>query len=407
MTIHTTGSLIDTLRTFRLISAEQYKELFTQIHSKGGDPRPLAKQLVQRGWLTVYQINQLFAGRGKELVVGAYRVVDRLGQGGLSNVYKARHVELDHVVALKVIRPEVLANPEGRRQFLQEVDAMTRLDHPNIVQFCDADHHDDTCYFAMEYIDGIDLGKHVKLSGPLSVRRASEYIRQAATGLQHAHERNLVHRDIKPGNLFVSVARRSSSAHKGRGAAARYAHHRITILDWGLAALRSSRTIDEVPAIDDLAKGLMGTADYLSPEQARNASAVDIRGDIYSLGCSLYYLLTGQPPFPSGTLMQKILQHQEAQPKPIESFRGDVPAGFSAVLDRLLAKNAEERYQTPAAAALALLPFARMATTKASAQSSAALKTSLPTKAKDHTPLPARLAGQPERKPTASDTACA
>jgi len=106
-------------------------------------------------------------------------------------------------------------------------------------------------------------------------------------------------------------------------------------------------------------------------------------------------------------LMQKILQHQEAQPKPIESFRGDVPAGFSAVLDRLLAKNAEERYQTPAAAALALLPFARMATTRASAQSSAALKTSLPTKAKDHTPLPARLAGQPERKPTASDTACA
>src|SRR6516164_4480288 len=147
MTIHTTGSLIDTLRTFRLISAEQYKELFTQIHSKGGDPRPLAKQLVQRGWLTVYQINQLFAGRGKELVVGAYRVVDRLGQGGLSNVYKARHVELDHVVALKVIRPEVLANPEGRRQFLQEVDAMTRLEHPNIVQFCDADHHEEACYF--------------------------------------------------------------------------------------------------------------------------------------------------------------------------------------------------------------------------------------------------------------------
>src|SRR6516164_8865107 len=129
MTIHTTGSLIDTLRTFRLISAEQYKELFTQIHSKGGDPRPLAKQLVQRGWLTVYQINQLFA---------------------------------------------------GRRKFLQEVDAMTRLDHPNIVQFCDADHHDDTCYFAMEYIDGIDLGKHVKLGGPGPVREACEFIRQAA-----------------------------------------------------------------------------------------------------------------------------------------------------------------------------------------------------------------------------------
>src|SRR6516164_1676542 len=126
MTIHTTGSLIDTLRTFRLISAEQYKELFTQIHSKGGDPRPLAKQLVQRGWLTVYQINELFAGRGKRLVVGGYRVLDRLGQGGLSQVFKATHVEQDVTVALKVIRPEVLSNPEGRQQFLQEIEAMAR-----------------------------------------------------------------------------------------------------------------------------------------------------------------------------------------------------------------------------------------------------------------------------------------
>jgi serine/threonine-protein kinase len=419
MTIHTTGSLIDALRTFRLISADQYAQLLGQVPGKGGDPRPLAKTLVQRGWLTVYQINRLFAGHGKDLAIGSYRVLDRLGQGGLSQVFKARHLEHDLIVALKVIRPDVLANAEGRQQFLQEIEAMARLDHPNIVQFCDADQHEDTCYFAMEYIEGIDLSKHVRLSGPAAVGAACDFIRQAALGLQHAHERNLVHRDIKPVNLFLTQARAGhapSVAWCGRRTSpAAVESALIKILDWGLAGLRCPRGGGPPELLDSLSKGLVGTADYLSPEQARNASAVDIRGDIYSLGCTFYYLLTGQPPFADGTLMQKILKHQQDDPLPLERFRSDVPAAVSTVLGRMLAKEPTERYQTPAAIALALVPFSRpLAATGAAEPLSSPGKIMPPPDAMDDTPLPIALGGKTgravprlSRVDSDNDTACA
>jgi serine/threonine-protein kinase len=398
--IYSTGSFIDALRSFRLISADQYQHLLAGLRGgKGADPRPLAKALIQRGWLTVYQINEIFAGRGKELTVGSYSVLDRLGQGGLSTVFKARHTQLDLVVALKVIRPEVLTNTEGRQQFLQEIEAMARLDHPNIVQFCDADQHEDTCYFAMEYVDGIDLGKHVRLSGPAPVAEACDYIRQAALGLQHAHERNLVHRDIKPVNLFLTqkAGRRSMiPARFGAPPPRRSkAPQVIKIIDWGLAGLRIPRAAG-VPQVETLSKGLVGTADYLSPEQARNANTVDIRGDIYSLGCTFYYLLAGRPPFPDGTLMQKILKHQQAQPAPVEKFRSDVPAGVSAILQRMTAKDPGERYQTPAALALALLPFTRPGPPQPPAAPAAPpAATTPPPKRRDDTPLPVALGGKP------------
>ena len=412
MTIHTTGNLIEALRTYRLVSAEQYRQLLTNLHGKGGDARPLAKQLVQRGLLTVYQINRLFAGHGKELAIGNYRVLDRLGQGGLSTVYKARHVEYDLTVALKIIRPEVLTNVEGRQQFLQEIEAMARLDHPNIVQFCDADQHETTCYFAMEYVDGIDLGKQVRLSGPAPLHEACDYVRQAALGLQHAHERNIVHRDIKPVNLFLSVVRGPSSLVKDKQRTKK--SYCVKIIDWGLAGLRCPRGAGQ-ELLETLSKGLVGTADYLSPEQARNAATVDIRGDIYSLGCTFYYLLTGQPPFPGGSLMQKILKHQQAEPAPVESFRGDMPPALSVILGRMLAKNPDDRYQTPAALALALVPFTRPGEPMPSvAATLAGPKGTPPVKQRDDTPLPAALGGEAaQRAPRAprvdadSDTTCA
>jgi eukaryotic-like serine/threonine-protein kinase len=400
MTFNSAGTLIDALRSFRLISSEQYQHLQGHVQAKGGDPRPLAKQLVQRGWLTVFQINQLFAGHGKDLAIGAYRVLDRLGQGGLSQVFKAQHIDNDLVVALKVIRPEVLSNPEGRQQFMQEIEAMARLEHPNIVQFCDADQHEDTCYFAMEYVDGIDLGKHVRLSGPSSVREACDFIRQAALGLQHAHERNLVHRDIKPVNLFLMqapvVQPRAMATHPGQPPARKRTRAMIKILDWGLAGLRSPRCIGP-QLVESLSKGLVGTADYLSPEQARNASTVDIRGDIYSLGCTFYYLLTGQPPFPDGTLMQKILKHQQAEPPAIDAFRDDVPPALSAVLQRMLAKSPEDRFQTPAALAMALMPFLRGTGKPQLAGMLQNPKGASLDKRKDDTPLPIALGGQADQ----------
>ena len=229
-----------------------------------------------------------------------------------------------------MIKPEVFASPEGRQQFLQEVEAMARLDHPNVVQFCDADQFNDTYYFAMEYVDGTDLGKVVRLCGPLPVHDACDYIRQAALGLQHAHERNLIHRDIKPVNLFLTheslesssaadllFATRTSWRPCAGTAPTQVARPIIKILDWGLACLRNPNGVNGVP-IENSSCGVVGTADYLSPEQARDPNTVDIRGDIYSLGCSLYFLLTGQAPFPDGSLMHKIMQHQQGEPRGIE-----------------------------------------------------------------------------------------
>src|SRR5262249_13076338 len=185
MAIGSINDLCDTLRQQGLLTPSQAMHL-PRLAKKRSDVRSLAKALARRGWLTIYQINQLFAAEGDELVIGSYIVLERLGQGGLSQVFKARHKEEPNwIVALKVLRPAVLACAEGRKQFLEEMEAMARLDHPNIVQFCDLDQAVGTFYYTMELIDGIDLGKHVELGGPLPVSEACDYIRQTALGLQH------------------------------------------------------------------------------------------------------------------------------------------------------------------------------------------------------------------------------
>ncbi len=408
--ITSSGSLVDVLRKHRLLTQAQLAELPHLCPGRCSEARSLAKALIQKGWLTVYQVNQLLVGNGEELVIGPYHVIDRLGQGGLSQVFHAKHAEMGNEVAVKMIRPEVFASTEGRQQFLQEVEAMARLDHSNIVQFCDADQWKDTFYFAMEYVEGTDLGKLVRLSGALPVHEACDYIRQSATGLQHAYERNLVHRDIKPVNLFltyVSIAKANAKKQAALFAAQRVETERnapgratmqmkpmIKILDWGLATLRNPKgTTTEFP-LENISRSIVGTADYLSPEQARNANTVDIRGDIYSLGCSFYYLLTGQAPFPDGALMQKIIHHQQAEPQSIDNFRGDVPAGVTAIVKRMMAKRPEDRFQTPASVALALLPFARR-TSPATSCTVPTIKTSVPSPNRDDTPIPPTLGGRP------------
>jgi serine/threonine-protein kinase len=391
--IVSTGALIDALRQFQLLSAEKLAELPYLASGRCADARALAKVLGQRGWLTIFQINQILEGKAKNLVTGPYLILDRLGQGGLSQVFKARHMEHDWIVALKIIRPEAMADAEGRKQFLREMEAMARLEHPNIVQFCDLDQAGELYYFAMEFVDGTDLGKHVGLCGALPVGEASDYIRQAALGLQHAHERNLVHRDIKPVNLFLTQVATARVQERGGTTARQATKPLIKILDWGLAGLRYPKGQSNPELIESMARGIVGTADYLSPEQARNHHTVDIRGDIYSLGCTFYFLLTGQAPFPMGTLMQKILQHQQAQPAPVSSFREDVPAEILAILKRMLAKDPDERFQIPAAVALALAPFARDTGTDNVGRKLAAFKTTLQPRGKDETPLPSSLGG--------------
>ncbi len=410
MLISSSGALMDSLRQHQLLTAAQCAELPQLAQGRCGDARALAKTLIQRGWLSVFQVNQLLFGKGEELIIGPYLVLERLGQGGLSSVFHARHREHDNQVAIKLIKPEVFASPEGRKAFLQEVEAMARLDHANIVQFCDADQWRDTYYFAMEYVEGTDLGKVVRLSGALPVQQACDYIRQSALGLQHAYERNLIHRDIKPVNLFLTqvplevrraaeslfATRQEQASPAALGKDTVLTRPLIKILDWGLASLRSPKGLGEIESSENVAKSLVGTADYLSPEQARNANMVDIRGDIYSLGCSLYFLLTGQAPFPDGSLMQKILQHQTAAPRPIADFRDDVPADVIAIVQRMLAKDPNDRFQTPASAALALLSFARRtASLTGNLGVMPASRPSPTPSVRDDTPLPAALDAKP------------
>jgi serine/threonine-protein kinase len=273
-------------------------------------------------------------------VIPGYEILGRVGAGGMGQVYKARHVRLDRVVALKVIQPERLGSPDAVRRFYREARAAARLVHPNLVTVYDVDEAGGVHFLAMEYVDGVDLGRQVRERGPLPVARACEYARQAADGLQHVHERGLVHRDIKPANLLLSPDGRQ-----------------VKILDLGLARLDAAAPVGEGTSELTQSGTLMGTPAFLAPEQARDARRADIRSDLYSLGCTLYYLLTGRQPFPGQSLAEVIVQHQLDEPESVTKLRPDVPAGVAAVLRRLMAKRPEDRYQTPAEAAVALAPF--------------------------------------------------
>jgi serine/threonine-protein kinase len=386
MALVSSGALYDALRQHHLLSHQRLAQLPGLIQGRCTEARTLARTLIQRGWLTLYQANELLAGNGAGLVVGPYHVLQWLGTGGLSQVYKARHRDYDLTVALKVLRPEVIGDEQGRAQFMQEMEAMARFDHPNIVQFCDVDQAGDTFYFAMEFVEGVDLGKQVALSGPLPVACACEYVRQAALGLQHAHERNIVHRDVKPVNLFLTHA---PVLDAGRSKPRKTIPTRpvIKIIDWGLALERGPQASASAPAARN---GLVGTADYLAPEQARDPAGADVRSDIYSLGCTFYFLLTGQPPFPHGNLAEKLMQHQSVRPRRLEDFRQDVPEEVDTVLRRMLAKWPQARFQTPAALASALKPFTRNEAATGQVPVRQGEKVG---RGKDDTPLPGALAG--------------
>ncbi len=280
-----------------------------------------------------------------------YHVVGLLGQGGMGAVYQAEHRMMQRTVALKVINQEFVSNQAAVDRFHREVQTAAKLHHPNIVTAYDAEQAGDTHFLVMEYVPGTDLSEVVKERGPLPVTEACDYIRQTALGLQHAHEQGMVHRDIKPHNLMV--------APEGQ----------IKILDFGLASLATEtispeeenpQSVIRNPQSRNLQSSLteagtiMGTPDSIAPEQARDTRSVDIRADIYSLGCTFYYLLTGKTPFPDGKPLDKILAHTTEDPTPASELRPDIPAEVLAVLHKMMAKDPADRYQTPAEVAEAL-----------------------------------------------------
>jgi serine/threonine protein kinase len=355
MAIDTVETLLTALRRSQLFASEQVDEVARELGPHYDDPHALGTYLVEVDWLTPYQFEMLCQERSNELTLGDYQLLDRLGEGAVGEVFKAWDTREGREIALKVLREDLSAHPGAARQFEREREAVTRLNHPNIIKTFDAPQIGDRIYFAMEFVEGMDLDCFVKTSGPLAVEVACDCIRQVAQGLQHAHQLDLVHRDIKPANLFL-INPPSPEANGTR----RAFDVTVKIIDWGLARLKLQP--GEGPALseDELEreKGqLIGTADYLAPEQAQDASLVDIRADIYSLGCTLYYLLTGQPPFAGTSLMQKLMQHREAEPPPVRAVRGDVPAEVDAILRRMLAKDPEERFPVPILVAGALRPF--------------------------------------------------
>jgi serine/threonine protein kinase len=270
-----------------------------------------------------------------------YRILRLLGVGGMGTVYQAEHRVMERCVALKVIRTDLTSNAGAVERFRREVKAAAKLNHPNIVDAFDAEQVGNLHLLVMEYVEGSDLARVVAERGPLPVAEACNYVSQAALGLQHAFERGMIHRDIKPQNLMLTG-----------GTDTPLEYRTVKILDFGLA-----RFATKASSGDTASGTLLGTVDFMAPEQADDARHADIRADIYSLGCTLYYLLAGRAPFPEGSLVQKVMCHVERTPTPLTNFRSDLPPGLLDVLDKLMAKRPEDRCQTPAEVVQALAPF--------------------------------------------------
>jgi eukaryotic-like serine/threonine-protein kinase len=332
------------LRQSGLVSAGQLEAVEDRLRD-APNGRAAARSLIDAGLLTRFQARQLLAGRTGGFFLDRYRILDQIGQGGMGRVYKAEHQTLGRVVALKVLAPGLVKTRRARELFRREVRAAAVLVHPHIVTAFDANQVGRRCYLVMEYVNGPNLFELVRDRGPLPAGLACELVRQVALGLQHAHEKGMVHRDIKPGNLLLH--------RPGAGAAGL-----VKISDFGLARLNDQGGGDPVGTILTRQNAILGTPDYLSPEQARCLHQTDIRSDLYSLGCTFYYLLTGRVPFPGGSPMEKLVRHSTEQPAPITELRPAVPPVVTAVVQRLMAKKPEERFQTPAELAEALEPFA-------------------------------------------------
>jgi serine/threonine protein kinase len=372
MSIANVETFLAILQRKQVLTPQEARDVARELGPHFANPHELAQYLVEINWLTTYQVRLLFSDHWEELTIGPYLVLDRLGEGGVSEVFKAWDTAKGHIVALKVLHQHLTHYSAAVRGLRREQQAVMRLSHPNIIRTFDANQVRDVSYFAMEFVEGLDLERYVRRCGPLPVQESCEYARQVALGLQHTHQLGLVHRDIKPANLFLAIPGgiKDDEIISSR----RTAGSVVKILDWGLARIRPDApscplrnawegAIDPAGANFDSENGvLVGTADYVAPEQVRDPRLVDIRADIYSLGCALYFLLTGQPPFRGGSLMQKLLQHQEAERPNLREVRSDVPEELAVLVQRMMARRPEDRFAIPLLAAAALRPFTPAAT---------------------------------------------
>lgn len=322
-----------------LMTAAEATQALTKVPTnKRTSPRELAQELIKQHKLTRYQAAMLLQGKAKGLVLGNYVVQAELGQGGMGQVFKAHDRTRKSIVALKVLSPSVTTNQTALKRFRREARAAAKLHHPNIIGALDAGEANGVHFFVMEYVQGCDLARHVKDHGPLPLAQALDVILQSARGLEHAHAAGVVHRDIKPSNLLLESPK-PDSAPSGTT---------IKILDMGLARIhKAGQSAGNETCADELTKtgSLMGTCDFMAPEQAMNAKAADHRADVYSLGCTLYFLVTGKPMYEGETAMAKVFAHRESA---IPSLPGASRA-LQAVFQQMVAKQPEDRYPSMSA----------------------------------------------------------
>lgn len=295
--------------------------------------KKLASCFVQEGLLTDWHVEKLLGGKYKGFFLGKYKLLGHIGTGGMSSVYLAEHTRMGDKRAIKVLPKSRVQDATYLARFQLEAKAIASLNHPNIVLAYDIDNEDDVHYIVMEYVDGIDLQQLVKRDGALNPIVAADMIAQAARGLEHAHESGVIHRDVKPANLLIDQ----------RGS--------VRLLDMGLALVSAGDDESLTVANNE---NVLGTADYLAPEQALNSHKVDHRADIYGLGCTLYFLLTGKPPFSDGTLAQRIAKHQTEMPTPVRQIRPECPGEMEGVCIKMIQKDPKYRYQTAGDVAEAL-----------------------------------------------------
>ncbi len=294
------------------------------------EARGLARWLVKREWLTQWQAKQLLGGHHR-LFLGKYKLLDVIGQGGMGAVLKAEQSSIHRIVALKVMAKELVKDEIAVGRFLREIQTAASLNHSNIVSVIDADCIGDRYFLVMEFVEGRDIKAWLKKYGPLPISWTCEVARQITRGLQHAHERGMVHRDIKPSNIMVTVDPKSGTPH-------------AKIMDFGLSRLVSETKSD---GHRTRTGEIMGSPDYISPEQASNAKDADIRADLFSLGCTLFQMLTGQYPFPGTNVMEKLMSRASHVPPPVSSLRPDVPVAIDEIVALLMRLDPAARIQTP------------------------------------------------------------
>ena len=330
-------SFLDLVKRSLLVEEDQLQEFLTQFRAEHSGELPerqeaLAEALVEAELLTNWQADKLLAGKHRGFILGKYKLLGQLGKGGMSTVYLAEHILMRARRAIKVLPRDRVKDSTYLERFELEARAAAKLDDPNIVRAYDIDHEGETHYIVMEYVEGQDLHQLVKAKGHLKYETAADYIAQVARGLDHAHEMGLVHRDIKPANCLLDN------------------HGVVKLLDMGLA-----RIIDDTASLTiDNNENVLGTADYLSPEQALNSHSADARADIYGLGCTLYFLLTGHPPFPEGSISERLMKHQMETATSISKDRPDVPPTLLHICEKMMLKNPDERYQTAGEVAVRL-----------------------------------------------------